>query len=509
MQSMMPTSAYGTAAAMPIPDNVISGTRSACARVGSAVAVLRLRPFDTSTEAGRSRERYRRAALSGITAGVSKGIRLLTTIVAVPVTVGYLGAERFGLWMSLSSLIALTFGFADLGLGCTLQNAVSATNAKNDRGGMQRDVSSAFFALVTVPAALLVLFLALYPHLPWDRIFNLKTSLAARGAGPAAALFVVCYLATMPLGVAGRVQVGFQEGFRANAWDSVAAGFGLVGTLVAAGLRADLPMLVLASSGAPLIAIAGNSLAEFGWRRPWLWPRWRWFEWRQVRALTGSGILFLLASAGTVALVGAPILVIGNRFGAAEAGPYALAYKILTIPMMLLALFWTPLWPAYADAKARGDHHWIRSTLSRSRKLVSFVLAPAIMGLGLGTPWMVAAWTAGRLRPSLAESCATALFVVATSLQSICAIPLVACGRLRIPAAVLTIAGALAFLPLAVPASKLSTAAVPLWVAGCEALVIAAFVVDLRRLCGAKPARVAAEQPNCTAREEALIPEGR
>jgi len=257
-----------------------------------------------------------------------------------------------------------------------------------------------------------------------------------------------------------------------------------------------LPMLVLASSGAPLIAYAGNSLAEFGWRRPWLWPRWRWLEWRQARALIGSGIQFLLASAGTLALLGAPVLVIGNRFGAAAAGPYALAYKILAIPMTMLALFWVPLWPAYADAKARGDHHWIRSTLGRSRKLVSLVLAPAVMVLGLGTPWVVAAWTGGRLRPTLAESCATALFVVAMALESIYVIPLVACGRLRVPAAALTIAGALAFLPLALPVSKLSISAVPLWVAGCEALVLAAFVVDSRRLCDVKRTPSEAEAPS-------------
>lgn len=480
----MPTSVSATVAAMPVIADAATSLRSVRARIRSVLPLLRLRAFDTSTEAGRSKERYRCAALSGVAAGVNKGIRLLTTIVAVPVTVGYLGAERFGLWMSLSSLIALSFSFADLGLGCTLQNAVSAANGKNDRKGMQRDLSSAFFVLLAIPTALLALFLALYQDLPWNRIFNLGTPLAVREAGPAAALFVICYLAAIPLGVAGRVQVGFQEGFRTYTWDALAASLGLAGTLVAAFLGASLPILVLASSGAPLIAIAGNSLVEFCWRRPWLRPRWRWFEWRRARALTGGGIQFLLASAGTFALVGAPVLVVGNCFGAAEAGPYALAYKVLSVPMTVFSLFWMPLWPAYADAQARGDHNWIRSTLSRSRNLVCFLLAPAVMALGLVTPWLVSAWTGGRLQPSVVEACATALFVVAMSLESIYAIPLVACGRLRVPAAVLPIAGALAFLPLAWPVSKLSTAAVPLWVAGCEALALAAFVVDVRRLCG-------------------------
>jgi O-antigen/teichoic acid export membrane protein len=470
-----------------IMDNVRSQLRRGKTRVGSAAAILRLRPFADSTESGRSRERYRRVALAGLTGGLSKGIRLLTTIVAVPVTVGYLGAERFGLWMSLSSLIGLTFAFADLGLGCMLQNAVSAANGENDRNGMQRDVSSAIFVLTTVPAALLLCFFGLYPHLPWDRIFNLRTSMAAHGAGPAAALFVVCYLAAIPLGVAGRVQVGFQDGFRANSWDSVAAALGLGGTLVAARLRADLPMLVLASSGAPLIAIACNSLVEFGWRRPWLWPHWRWVDWRQARALMGGGVQLLLASAGTLALVGAPILVIGNRFGAVEAGPYALAYKILTVPMTLFSIFFMPLWPAYADAKARGDLRWIRRTLSRSRKLVAFLVIPVVTALALATPWMVSAWTSGRLRPSLPEACAIALFVIFMSLETIYALPLLACGRLRVPAAAHTIAGALAFLPLVLPLFRLSTVNVPLWVAACEALALAAMVIDVRKLCAESP----------------------
>src|SRR5690348_9345829 len=79
------------------------------AHTQNAAVLLRSQSFDASTDAGRSNERYRRAALAGIMASASRAIRLLNSIVAVPITIGYLGAERFGLWMSLSSLIALAF----------------------------------------------------------------------------------------------------------------------------------------------------------------------------------------------------------------------------------------------------------------------------------------------------------------------------------------------------------------------------------------------------------------
>jgi O-antigen/teichoic acid export membrane protein len=457
------------------------GLRRGRARVRSAIAILRLRPFDTSTEVGRSMERYRRAGLSGIGGGLSKGVRLLNTIVAVPVTVGYLGAERFGLWMSMSSFIALAFGFADLGLGCVLQNVVSTGHGRNDREGTQRDLSSGFFLLLAAQLGMLGLFLLVYERLPWARIFGLHSPLATLEVGPAMAVFVISYLAATPLGVAARIQIGFQEGFRANIWDAVSAGFGVAGTLIAAFCHAALPVLVLASAGAPLIALTGNSIVEFCWRRPWLRPRWRWFGWRRGCGLIASGIQFLVAGAGCLAIMGAPVLVVGNRFGVAEAGPYALTYKVLSVPMTLLSLFWSSLWPAYAEAYARNDLHWIRRTLRRSWRLVALGPAPVVMALGFCTPWIVTAWTGGRLHPSMAEACATALFVVVTSLLLVYTMPLFACGRAKLPAVVLPIMGTLAFVPLIVPTAKLPVAGVPLWVAGCEVVALATFVMDSLR----------------------------
>jgi O-antigen/teichoic acid export membrane protein len=241
-------------------------------------------------------------------------------------------------------------------------------------------------------------------------------------------------------------------------------------------------MLVLASSGLPLVAMAVNSGAEFGRRRSWLRPQWRCFEWRRGRALMGSGVSFLVWSVGSIALAAAPVLVIGNCFGAAQVGAYALTYKILSVPMLLFSLFWYPLWPAYADAHARGDYAWIHLTLRRSRQLALFGQAPIVGAIGLAVPWLVAGWTGGRIRPSLAEACATAVFVICVSLTAVHAIPLLACGRIRALSALMVVVGVVAFLPMAVPVSSLPVAAVPLWVSGCEALALSVCVLGCRRL---------------------------
>ena len=63
---------------------------------------LPLRAHDRATAEGRARERQRRAMLASSAAAVAKAVRVLTTFVSVPLAIGYLGAERYGLWLTMS-----------------------------------------------------------------------------------------------------------------------------------------------------------------------------------------------------------------------------------------------------------------------------------------------------------------------------------------------------------------------------------------------------------------------
>jgi hypothetical protein len=83
-------------------------------KVKKIISVIRFKPFDTSTESGRSKERYRRVVLTAGSSFINKGVTAVTGLISVPLTVHYLGAERYGLWMTISSTIAF-LTFADLG----------------------------------------------------------------------------------------------------------------------------------------------------------------------------------------------------------------------------------------------------------------------------------------------------------------------------------------------------------------------------------------------------------
>src|SRR5688572_4689820 len=125
------------------------------------LSVIRLVPFETDTPEGRSKERLRRVALTALMTAFAQGINMLTMLISIPLTLNYLGAERYGLWVTISSSIML-LGFADLGLGNGLLNAMAEANGRNDRKAAVYCVSSAFFMLSGVALFFGVFWIVLY-----------------------------------------------------------------------------------------------------------------------------------------------------------------------------------------------------------------------------------------------------------------------------------------------------------------------------------------------------------
>ncbi len=333
-----------------------------------------------ATPEGRSNERHRRMLLSAGGSGVAKGINILTALVSVPLTYNYLGAERYGLWMTMSTTIAM-FSFADLGIGNGLLNRVSEAYGKNDREMARRHVSSAFFMLLGVALVFGAFFNALYPSLNWVRLFNIESSEAAVEVGPAMAVLVACFLANLPLGVIGRVRMGYQETFLNSLWLMAGNLAGLGGILLVIYFKGGLPWLVLAFAGAPVLGTMLNGFFLFVRSRQWLLPKWGQVERGSVRILFGAGMLFFVLQVCSALAYTSDNLIVAHVLGQEAVAEYAIVVRLFSVVPMVMEMFLTPLWPAYAEAMARRDVAWMKQTLVRS--LILAVCFAACAGLFL------------------------------------------------------------------------------------------------------------------------------
>ena len=253
--------------------------------------VLRRTPYATDSAAGRSNERYRRAALSILAAAAAKGVAMLAAIVTVPLTLDFLGAERYGLWVTMVALVSM-LSFADMGIGNGLITVLARAHGRNDRDGAHSYFSSALLLVSSVALALGTIFAFGYSLVPWPQAFNVTEPLARAEAGPATAAFVVTFLLAIPVSLVQKVQLAFQEGYVNSVWQIIGTLASLACIVLVVHFEASLPWLVVAATAGAVLASVGNGLLLFGWRRRWLLPRWRAVRADAVRTLLRLGTLF-------------------------------------------------------------------------------------------------------------------------------------------------------------------------------------------------------------------------
>jgi O-antigen/teichoic acid export membrane protein len=325
---------------------------------------LRSRPGRPETIEDHSRERYRRAAMSGISASLSKVISLGTSILTVRLTYQYLGAERYGIWMTITSIVIM-MTFADLGIGRGLINLVADALGHGDQRTAREAVSSAFFVL----SAMAVLFTAIgaliYPHIDASRLLNVHTPEAAREAGPALAVFVISFCIQLPLGVIVNAQSGLQKGFLNNVWASIGALMSLGGVLLTIHFKGGLPSLVLSITGPVVLAALMNGVELFGFSHRELLPSIRFISRKTMLRLLHTGMMFFLQQLGYSVGMQTDNVVIAQIMGPKAVADYAVPARLFSIILAFLVMVSVAMWPAYADANARSDGAWIRKSFLR------------------------------------------------------------------------------------------------------------------------------------------------
>ena len=367
--------------------------------IRDTIGLLRFKAFDTDTEEGRSQERHRHIAWTTVTAAAAKGSALAAMLISVPLTLGYLGPERFGLWMTVAAVIAM-LGFADFGLGNGILNAVSHDSGRADYRGIHRNVSNGIIMLSAIGLLILAAFLAIFPHIPWPAVFNVKTELAALESGPVVLVLVACFIATLPLGATHKIQLGLQQGYWGNLWEAVGNVVGVIGIVIATLLEAGLPWIALAMAGAPVIFRAVNTFVFFAYQETALRPRLTHLDLSTIRRLIRAGILFFVLQLAVVVGFQSDNIIIARIIDVEAVAGYDVALKLSTLPAVFIGLVVVAQWPAYGEASTRGDSDWIRRTFIRTLRLSLLFAIPFSVILAVWGDTLIRIWAGPEVVPS-------------------------------------------------------------------------------------------------------------
>ncbi len=327
---------------------------------------------------GDSQRRYVRLMQATLSSVAGKGISIGISFFSVPLTIGYLGAERYGVWMTISAMLAwLTI--ADLGMGNGLTNAISEAYGKERPDLAQVYVATTFWLLVVVTLIFGCIIAVCWSWIDWVAIFNVESIQAQAETPPAIALAIVITLLNLPLSIVARIYGAYQEGATANYWLAVGNIASLLALIAVTQTQSGLVWLVAAFSGTLLLVTLGSAVWLFGWHKPWLRPRISAVRYDSSRKILRAGGMFFAVQIAVLLIFQTDNLIIAHYLGASQVTPYSVTWRLFSYTTFLQVLIFPAVWPAYAEAFAQKDVAWIKRTLRMN--LVLSVLSTLVLVL--------------------------------------------------------------------------------------------------------------------------------
>jgi O-antigen/teichoic acid export membrane protein len=339
----------------------------------------------------RTARRGKHIKLTVFTGLVARASSMLMTIVSVPLTLNYLGAERFGLWMTVTSVVAM-LTFADFGIGNGLVTVVAEASGRDDQAAIRRYVSSAFAILSFIAAGLVLVFLLVaYPMVDWTRVFNVHSPGAQAEAGPAIAALIVCVGGSISTLIVPRVQLALQHGFINNLFVTIGLFASLAAIWLVSVKHGSVALLIFAMSGTPVVVGAINGIIFFQRNKQYR-PSWPLVSGAAVKRILNTGVLFVVLQLGLAISFASDKLIIARLLGAEAVASYSVYERVFGVGVNLMLVMLLPIWPAYAEAWARKDKAWVRQALSRSLAIAfgasaSFAVLITIYGSSIVSLW--------------------------------------------------------------------------------------------------------------------------
>ncbi len=313
-----------------------------------------------------------------------KGVSILCQFALVPLTLHYLDKERYGIWLTMASLVGW-FSFFDVGIGNGLRNKLSEALAKGDTKLARIYVSTSYACVAAIFLSLMVLFWAVCPFLNWTRILNTSPALAGELQKMMLVVFSFFCLQFI-LNLIGNILFAHQEPALTNLINPLGSVLSLVTIYVLTlTTHSSLFLVSVVFSAAPVLVLLVFNLLFLGGKFRDIAPGIKYVQFRHSRALFGLGLQFFIIQVAFIVMYSSANIVLTQLFGPSEVTVYNVAYKYFTIALMINGIITATYWSAFTDAWVRQELEWIHRTIRRMEYVTYFMMGLVILSTLVAT----------------------------------------------------------------------------------------------------------------------------
>jgi len=361
---------------------------------------------------------------------IYKAGSIVANFMLVPIAINYLGNEKYGVWLTLSSFIGW-FSVFDIGLGNGLRNKLTEARTVGNKKLEKAYVSTAYYTIGVISTVIVTIFIIVNHFINWATLFNTKPELqnqlkilmplvfAFFGIQLLVKLIAIIYIADRDYSIQGKIQFITQTVLLLILW---------IITKISTG---TLLFFGAAFSAVPVIVLFLFNIIAFSKRFNDIKPNIKFCKRKYLKDIMGLGLKFFIIQIAALVLFSTDNLIISKLFTPAEVVPYNIAYKYFSIATIIYTLIVTPYWSAFTEAYTKKDFSWIKSSVKNIQKIWLFI--PLLLGfMLLISGWFYNFWVGDKVNVPLSLSLAMALFVLLMTYNMIYVYFINGVGKIRI-----------------------------------------------------------------------------
>ncbi|MGA7722862.1 MAG: MATE family efflux transporter [Ignavibacteriaceae bacterium] len=358
------------------------------------------------------------------------GFNFLFTILIVPLTLKYLGALEYGIWLTLSSLL-VWLSYLDFGIGNGLRNKLSEAlaNGKNETGKAFVSTAYAVFSLSLL--ILWIIFFVIYGFINWSKVLNSPGYMDNEIKKLVLVVFVLVSLQFL-LKLIYSITSAYQKP-AINGFISVTINFSSV-LFVYFLLKTpgkSIFTLGMGTSALPVIILISASFFLYIKYFREIAPSLKSIKMYYAKGLVSLGLQFFVIQFAGLILFATDNMIIVQIMGPKEVTTYNIAYKYFFYISIIFQMILTPFWSAYTEAYVKGEFEWIKNSIKKIFRI--WIILSIITVLMLGFSNIVyRLWVGSEIHVPITLSIVMCIFIIISNWNNIFVYFINGTGKIRI-----------------------------------------------------------------------------
>lgn len=313
--------------------------------------------------------RSRNSITNVVSSLAARGIAMAINLAIIPMTINFVNPTQYGIWLTLSSIIAW-IAFFDLGLGNGMRNKFAEAKAKGDVELAKQYVSTTYFVIGSIVVVLFVIVQVINLFISWPTILKVDEVYYSE-LQKVFAILTTFFCLKMVVKLFASVLTADQRPGIA-AWIETGGQLLCLGMIYLLTKTTEGSLLKLAAfySGIPtiVICVASAYAYRFSSYRQYA-PGIRSIRRCLVKDIMGIGIQFFIIYCCMIIVFQVINIVISRELGPEYVTEYNIANKYFSIAHILMVIVINPFWSAFTDAYHKNDFSWMR----KAKRMLEYV----------------------------------------------------------------------------------------------------------------------------------------